>query len=121
MQTSFTPRILLLSSDPGETYAGQLLKTESQSIAELETDDYHSLKQLHSCAREFLYSGTGTTPPGEDPGGASLFHHYRRSLDLFSRLAWPHRRLHRCRSLEGPLAPFTCLAESDRSRKCQCP
>jgi len=121
MQTSFASRIFLLSSDPEETYAAQLLKTESQSIAELETDDYHSLKQLDSCAREFLYSGTGTTPSGEDPGGASLFHHYRRSLDLFSRLAWPHRRLHRCRSLEGPLAPFTCSAESDRSRKFQCP
>jgi hypothetical protein len=42
-------------------------------------------------------------------------------LDLFSRLAWPHCRLHRCRSLDRPLARFTCFAESDRSRKCQCP
>ena len=121
MQTSLAARTLLLSSGPGETYAARLLKTESQSIAELETDDYHSLKQLHSCARELLYSGTGTTAPREDPRGASLFHHYWRSLDLFSRLAWPHCRLHRCRSLEGPLARFTCFAESDRSRKCQCP
>lgn len=64
MQTSLAARTLLLSSGPGETYAARLLKTESQSIAELETDDYHSLKQLHSCARELLYSGTGTTAPG---------------------------------------------------------
>jgi hypothetical protein len=63
MQTSLAPRILLLSSGPGETYAARLLKTESKLIAELETDDYYSLKQLHSCARELLYSGTGTTAP----------------------------------------------------------
>jgi hypothetical protein len=121
MQTSFASRILLLSRGPCKTYAARLLKTESQSIAELETDDYYSLKQLHSCARELLYSGTRTTAPGEDPRGAALFHHYWRSLDLFSRLAWPHCRLHRCRSLEGPLARFTRFAECDRSRKCQCP
>jgi hypothetical protein len=121
MRTSHASRILFLSLGPCKTYAARLLKTESQSIAELETDDYYSLKQLHSCARELLYSGTWTTAPGEDPRGAALFHHYWRSLDLFSRLAWPHCRLHRCRSLEGPLARFTRFAECDRSRKCQCP
>jgi hypothetical protein len=105
MRTSHASRILFLSLGPCKTYAARLLKTESQSIAELETDDYYSLKQLHSCARELLYSGTRTTAPGEDPRGAALFHHYWRSLDLFSRLAWPHCRLHRCRSLEGPLSP----------------
>lgn len=98
-------RYLLLSSGFCKTYAVLLLKTESQSIAELQTDEYNSLKQLHSCAREFFYSGTWTADPGEDPRRASLFCDYGRPLDLFSRLARPHCSLHRCGSLEGPVGP----------------
>jgi hypothetical protein len=59
MQTSFTSRILLLSSDPGKTYAAQLLKTESQSIAELEQMTTTASSNLIPALASFFIPGLG--------------------------------------------------------------